>query len=104
MATGATMIVPRSACCRGPGTCSLAVENLDEIVMAMDDRRRGFPMHELLECRLAGIVSNCRVSGRRRASASRRADQLDDLWGWFRASPTQQVLVRGSTCSPAWDC
>jgi FlaA1/EpsC-like NDP-sugar epimerase len=28
---------------------------IDEIVVAMDDRRRGFPMHEFLECRLAGI-------------------------------------------------
>ena len=30
--------------------------DVDEIVMAMDDRRRAFPVHELLECRLAGIV------------------------------------------------
>src|ERR1700682_5405653 len=32
-------------------------ERLDvsEVVVAMDDRRRGFPIRELLECRLAGI-------------------------------------------------
>ena len=28
---------------------------VDEIVVAMDDRRRAFPMHEFLECRMAGI-------------------------------------------------
>src|SRR6202047_4409381 len=29
--------------------------NVSEVVVAMDDRRRGFPIRELLECRLAGI-------------------------------------------------
>jgi sugar transferase (PEP-CTERM system associated) len=29
--------------------------DVDEIVVAMDDRRQGFPVHEFLECRLAGI-------------------------------------------------
>jgi sugar transferase (PEP-CTERM system associated) len=30
-------------------------QEIDEIVIAMDDRRRNFPVAELLECRLAGI-------------------------------------------------
>ena len=29
---------------------------VDEIVVALDDQRRGFPLDELLECRLAGIA------------------------------------------------
>ena len=29
--------------------------DVDEVVVAMDDRRRSFPIRELLECRLAGI-------------------------------------------------
>src|SRR6202048_3427905 len=29
--------------------------NVSEVVVAMDDRRRGFPIRELLDCRLAGI-------------------------------------------------
>jgi len=29
--------------------------DIDEIVIAMDDRRRGFPVRELLDCKLAGI-------------------------------------------------
>ena len=28
---------------------------MDEIVVAMDDRREAFPIRELLDCRLAGI-------------------------------------------------
>lgn len=30
--------------------------HIDEIVVALDDQRRGFPLDELLECRLAGIA------------------------------------------------
>src|SRR2546429_4198687 len=29
--------------------------NVSEVVVAMDDRRRGFPLRELLQCRLAGV-------------------------------------------------
>jgi sugar transferase (PEP-CTERM system associated) len=32
-----------------------ALHQIDEIVMAMDDRRRQFPLKELLDCRLSGI-------------------------------------------------
>jgi sugar transferase (PEP-CTERM system associated) len=32
-----------------------ANNEVDEIVVAMDDRRRSFPLHELLQCRLNGI-------------------------------------------------
>ncbi len=58
--------------------------NLDEIVMAMDDRRRGFPMHELLECRLAGIEMVELPSFLERETGKVRLDvlepQLDHLW------------------------
>jgi sugar transferase (PEP-CTERM system associated) len=47
---------------RGPmfrancGLVRLALRNrIEEIVVAMDDRRKGFPTEELLECRLRGI-------------------------------------------------
>jgi FlaA1/EpsC-like NDP-sugar epimerase len=41
---------------RPPDLYQWALANtIDEIVVSMDDRRRAFPMHELLECRLAGI-------------------------------------------------
>ncbi len=29
--------------------------NVDEIVVAVEDRRKGFPVHEILDCRMAGI-------------------------------------------------
>ncbi|VAW95226.1 FIG071646: Sugar transferase [hydrothermal vent metagenome] len=29
--------------------------NIDEIVIAVDDRRKSFPLHELLDCRMSGI-------------------------------------------------
>jgi hypothetical protein len=30
-------------------------EKVDEIVVAVDDRRKNFPIHEFLDCRLKGI-------------------------------------------------
>jgi sugar transferase (PEP-CTERM system associated) len=39
-----------------PSLLEWALDNeVDEIVVAMDDRRVGFPLHEFIECRLAGI-------------------------------------------------
>jgi sugar transferase (PEP-CTERM system associated) len=41
---------------RPPDLFRWSIENeIDEVVLAMDDRRRDFPMDDLLECRLAGI-------------------------------------------------
>ena len=76
-----------------------AVENdLDEIVMAMDDRRRGFPMHELLECRLAGIDILELPSFLERETGKVRLDVLNPSWiifgEGFNASPLQRALQR----------
>lgn len=77
-----------------------AVENnVDEIVIAMDDRRQGFPMHELLECRLAGIEIIELPSFLERETGKVRLDVLNPSWiifgGGFRASSVEQVLERG---------
>ena len=41
---------------RPPDLLQWSLRNgIDEIVVAMDDRRQAFPAHELLECRLAGL-------------------------------------------------
>jgi sugar transferase (PEP-CTERM system associated) len=73
--------------------------NLDEIVVAMDDRRQGFPMHELLECRLAGIDILELPSFLERETGKVRLDVLNPSWiifgEGFRASPRQQLLARG---------
>jgi sugar transferase (PEP-CTERM system associated) len=76
-----------------------AVENgIDEIVMAMDDRRRGFPMHELLECRMAGIEVLELPSFLERETGKVRLDVLNPSWiifgDGFRASARQQFLER----------
>ena len=77
-----------------------AMENQhDEIVMAMDDRRRGFPVHELLECRLAGIEIQDLPTFLERETGKVRLDVLNPSWiifgEGFRASPLQRVLERG---------
>jgi sugar transferase (PEP-CTERM system associated) len=52
-----TALVPleRLLCAQGglPALCQR--HDVDEIIVAMEDRRRAFPVRELLECRLAGI-------------------------------------------------
>ena len=72
---------------------------LDEIVVAMDDRRRGFPMHELLECRLSGIDVLELPSFLERETGKVRLDVLNPSWiifgDGFRASPVQRVMERG---------
>ncbi len=77
-----------------------SVENqVDEIVVAMDDRRRGFPMHEFLECRLAGIDVLELPSFLERETGKVRLDVLSPSWlifgGGFSASPFQRALERG---------
>jgi sugar transferase (PEP-CTERM system associated) len=77
-----------------------ALQNdIDEIVVAMDDRRRAFPMHELLECRLAGIEILELPSFLERETGKVRLDVLNPSWiifgEGFRASPTLQLLERG---------
>jgi sugar transferase (PEP-CTERM system associated) len=77
-----------------------AVKNqIDEVVVAMDDRRRGFPMHEFLECRLAGIDMLELPSFLERETGKVRLDVLSPSWiifgGGFRASPFQRALERG---------
>ena len=75
------------------------VNRVDEIVVAMDDRRRGFPLHEFLECRLAGIDVIELPSFLERESGKLRLDVTSPSWfifgEGFRASPIQQSLERG---------
>lgn len=72
--------------------------NLDEIVIAMDDRRQGFPVHELLECRLAGIEILELPSFLERETGKVRLDVMSPSWiifgEGFRASPLQRFLER----------
>jgi len=71
---------------------------IDEIVVAMDDRRHGFPMHELLECRIAGIEVLELPTFLERETGKVRLDVTSPSWfifgGGFRVSPLQQSLSR----------
>ena len=58
-------------------------ENIDEIVMAMDDRRRNFPLKELLDCRLAGIVIAEQVSFLERETGKMHLEVLTPSWMIF---------------------
>jgi sugar transferase (PEP-CTERM system associated) len=73
--------------------------DVDEIVVAMDDRRQGFPLHEFLECRLAGIDILELPTFLERETGKLRLDVTSPSWfifgEGFRASPVQQALERG---------
>jgi sugar transferase (PEP-CTERM system associated) len=77
-----------------------SIENaIDEIVVAMDDRRQGFPLHEFLECRLAGIEILELPSFLERETGKLRLDVTTPSWfifgEGFRVSPLQAALERG---------
>ena len=54
--------------------------NVSEVVVAMDDRRRGFPIRELLECRLAGIEVTELLTFLERETGRVRIDMLNPSW------------------------
>jgi len=56
---------------------------IDEIVVAMDDRRRRFPMDQLLECRLEGVEINELVTFLERETGKVRLDILNPSWMIF---------------------
>lgn len=58
-------------------------QSVDEIVVAMDDRRRSFPMAQLLECRLEGIEITDLVTFLERETGKVRLDVLNPSWMIF---------------------
>jgi sugar transferase (PEP-CTERM system associated) len=54
--------------------------SVDEVVVAMDDRRRAFPIRELLECRLAGIDVTELLTFLERETGRVRIDVLNPSW------------------------
>jgi len=53
---------------------------ITEVVVAMDDRRRGFPIRDLLECRLAGVDVTELLSFLERETGRVRVDVLNPAW------------------------
>jgi sugar transferase (PEP-CTERM system associated) len=54
--------------------------DVDEVVVAMDDRRRHFPLRELLECRLAGVDVTELLTFLERETGRVRLDVLNPSW------------------------
>jgi sugar transferase (PEP-CTERM system associated) len=57
--------------------------DVDEVVVAMEDRRRGFPILGLLECRLAGIEVTELLTFLERETGRVRIDVLNPSWMIF---------------------
>jgi sugar transferase (PEP-CTERM system associated) len=58
-------------------------QEVDEIVVAMDDRRRQFPMEQLLECRLEGVEIVDLMTFLERETGKVRLDVLNPSWMIF---------------------
>jgi sugar transferase (PEP-CTERM system associated) len=69
-----------------------------EVVVAMDDRRRGFPISELLQCRLAGIDVTELLTFLERETGRVRIDILNPTWiifgQGFRRDPLRRITAR----------
>jgi sugar transferase (PEP-CTERM system associated) len=79
--------------------CSLCYRlGITEVVVAMDDRRRGFPIPELLECRLAGIEVTELLTFLERETGRVRIDVLNPSWlifgQGFRRDPLRLFSCR----------
>ncbi|MDY0067984.1 MAG: TIGR03013 family PEP-CTERM/XrtA system glycosyltransferase [Steroidobacteraceae bacterium] len=76
-----------------------AARRVDEIVVAMDDRRRRFPMDQLLECRLEGVEILDLVTFLERETGKVRLDILNPSWmifaDGFRRGRLHSMLERG---------
>lgn len=57
--------------------------DVDEIVLAVDDRRKGIPMHELLECKMHGVDVIDVTTFFERETCKIRLDQLHPSWLLF---------------------
>jgi sugar transferase (PEP-CTERM system associated) len=71
-------------------------QGVHEIVVAMDDRRRGFPIGELLECRLDGVEITQLVSFLERETGKVDLSVLDPSWIIFSPGFNQNYLRRAS--------
>ena len=69
-----------------------------EVVVAMDDRRRGFPISELLNCRLAGVDVTEQLTFLERETGRVRLDILNPAWlifgEGFRRNAVRRLSAR----------
>jgi FlaA1/EpsC-like NDP-sugar epimerase len=82
-----------------PGLRELCEEHeINEIVVAMEDRRRGFPIAEFLECRFAGIDVTELLTFLERETGRVAIDVLNPSWlifgEGFRRNPLRLLTAR----------
>lgn len=100
VASDPSRLVPSERIVDPPGTLLqyCRYHEVDEIVVAMDDRRRDFPVHELLECRLAGIAVTELVDFLEAETGKVRLDVLNPSWmifsTGFSRTPLRQLTGR----------
>ncbi|HKZ73945.1 MAG TPA: TIGR03013 family XrtA/PEP-CTERM system glycosyltransferase [Steroidobacteraceae bacterium] len=72
--------------------------DIDEVIVAMDDRRRAFPIRDLLECRLAGVEVTELLTFLERETGRVRIDALNPSWmifgNGFRRDPVRLFSSR----------
>lgn len=94
------ILIPREQLveCNGSLYDLVRARGATEIVVAIDDRRRQFPVDELLNCRLRGINVIDIVSFLERETGKVRIDMLSPSWiifsGGFRRDPLREGLER----------
>jgi len=97
---GEEPLVPPDQLIRADDGLARVCERLEiaEIVVAMDDRRRGFPVAELLECRMAGIEITELLTFLERETGRVRVDVLNPSWiifsDGFRRDHLRQLSSR----------
>lgn len=81
-ADGDRVVVPEERLVQISGTLEAYCRDseVDEIVVAMDDRRRSFPVHELLECRVRGVEVTDIVDFLERETGKVRLEVLNPSW------------------------
>ena len=80
-ADGEAQALPVTVLDSSLGMFELCVRNdVNEIVVAMEDRRRDFPLRELLECRLAGVDVTEILTFLERETGRVRLDVLNPSW------------------------
>lgn len=70
-----------------------------EVVVAMDDRRRGFPLAELLQCRLAGVRVTELMTFLERETGRVRLDLVNPSWMIFGEGFRRDPLRRAGSRS-----
>ena len=86
---GSRLLVPRGSLVE---LCQ--AHDVTEVVVAMDDRRRGFPISELLGCRLAGVDVTEQLTFLERETGRVRLDILNPAWLIFGEGFRRDALRR----------